>query len=124
MKTQIDNTQIKFYIHEIGWSSENYVCNLKDIPKVIKTIADKEPYKIYQIWNHKLAPISKQELDEMFEANQINFRFIEPKYKVVKIGRASGRRLTLEKNLTESEAQRYVQGVPNSQKSMVVYTKQ
>ena len=75
MKTIIDNTQRKFYISEIGWSSNSYVCNLNDIPKVIKEIADKEPYKIYHIWNHKLQAISKKQLNEMFAANNIDFKF-------------------------------------------------
>lgn len=75
MKTIIDNTQRKFFITEIGWSSNNYICNLKDIPKVIEEIADKEPYKIFHIWNEQLKPVSKKELNEMFTANQINFKF-------------------------------------------------
>lgn len=75
MKTTIDNTQRKFFITEIGWSSNNYVCNLKDIPKVIKDIADKEPYKIFHIWNSKLKAISKKQLNEMFKADNIKFRF-------------------------------------------------
>ncbi len=75
MITKIDNTQRKFYIQEFGWSSNSYVCNLKDIPKVIKEIADKEPYKIYHIWNHQMKAVSKKYLNEMFEANQIKFKF-------------------------------------------------
>lgn len=75
MKTTIDNTQRKFYISEIGWSTNSYVCNLKDVPKVIKHIADKQPYKIYHIWNHKITAISKKELNAMFEANKIKFKF-------------------------------------------------
>jgi len=74
MKTTIDNTQRKFIIHEIGWSSNSYVCNLKDIKKVIKEIADKEPYKIYHLWNNQMKAISKKELNNMFEASQIKFR--------------------------------------------------
>jgi hypothetical protein len=45
-------------------------------------------------------------------------------YKVVKIMRVSGRRQILERNLTESEAQRVVARFPNSSRSMVVYFKQ
>ena len=75
MKTKIDNTQRKFFITEIGWSNNSYVCNLKDIPKVIKDIANKEPYKIFHIWNSKLQAISKKQINEMFEASDIKFRF-------------------------------------------------
>ena len=74
MITTIDNSQRKFYIAEVGWSSNSYVCNLDGISKVIADIADKEPYKIYEIWNHRLKPISKKKLNEMFHANQITFR--------------------------------------------------
>ena len=45
---------------------------------------------------------------------------MENKYKVVKIGRRS----ILERNLTESEAQRVVARYPNSLRSIVCYFKQ
>lgn len=45
-------------------------------------------------------------------------------YKVVKIGRKSGRREILRKGLTEAEAQRAVNSYPDSNRSMVVYTAQ
>jgi len=45
-------------------------------------------------------------------------------YKVFKVGRISNRRQVLERNLTESEAQRVVQHYPDSSRSMVCYTKQ
>lgn len=45
-------------------------------------------------------------------------------FKVVKIGRKSGRRTVIERNLTEAEAQRVVKRYPNSSRSMVVYTLQ
>lgn len=45
-------------------------------------------------------------------------------YKVVKVFHVSGRRKVLERNLTESEAQRTVKSYPKSSRSMVVYYKQ
>lgn len=45
-------------------------------------------------------------------------------YKVFKIGRISQRRQILRKGLTESEAQKVVQSYPDSNRSMVCYTKQ
>ena len=45
-------------------------------------------------------------------------------YKVVKVFRVSRRREVLERNLTESEAQRVVKRYPDSSRSMVVYQKQ
>lgn len=45
-------------------------------------------------------------------------------FKVVKIGRISCRRSIIRKNLTEQEARQLVKSYPNSNRSMVVYTKQ
>jgi hypothetical protein len=47
-----------------------------------------------------------------------------PRFNVVKIMRKSSRRQTLERNLTESEAQRVVARYPDSSRSMVVYFRQ
>lgn len=45
-------------------------------------------------------------------------------YKVVKLFRVSGRRQIIEKNLTRDEAMRVVNRYPDSNRSMVVFTKQ
>ncbi len=47
-----------------------------------------------------------------------------PRFKVFKVGRKSGRRSIIRKGLTESEAQRLVRSYPNSNRSMVCYTRQ
>lgn len=46
------------------------------------------------------------------------------KYKVYRVYRNSGRRVTIEKNLSREQAQKLVQSFPDSEKSMVVFTKQ
>jgi len=46
------------------------------------------------------------------------------KFKVVKIGRKSGRRSILRRDLTENDARMVVKSYPNSTRSMVVYTRQ
>lgn len=48
----------------------------------------------------------------------------QPRFKVVKICRKSNRRQILERNLTEAEAKRVVKRYPDSQRSMVIYTRQ
>lgn len=48
----------------------------------------------------------------------------QDKFKVVRIMRKSGRRVVMEKNLTESEAQRVVARYPDSNRSMVCYFRQ
>lgn len=45
------------------------------------------------------------------------------RYKVVKVGRKSGRRQILRRNLTEDEARRVVAQYPDSSRSMVIYQK-
>jgi hypothetical protein len=45
-------------------------------------------------------------------------------FKVYKVGRKSGRRSIIRRNLTESEAQRLVRSYPDSNRSMVCYTAQ
>lgn len=46
------------------------------------------------------------------------------KYKVFKIGRKSGRRSIIRRNLSEHEAQQLVKSFPKSNRSMVCYTAQ
>lgn len=46
----------------------------------------------------------------------------EPRYKVVKIFRVSGRRAVIKRNISDvEEARRIVNSYPNSTRSMVVY---
>lgn len=47
-----------------------------------------------------------------------------PRFKVYKVGRKSGRRSIIRKNLTENEARQLVKSFPNSNRSMVCYTRQ
>ncbi len=46
------------------------------------------------------------------------------RYNVVRVTRNFGRRTVLATGLTEKEAQEMVQSYPDSEKSMVIYTKQ
>lgn len=48
----------------------------------------------------------------------------QPKFKVYKVGRKSNRKSIIARNLSESEAQRLVKTFPNSNRSMVCYTRQ
>jgi len=45
-------------------------------------------------------------------------------YKVVKIGRKSGKRTVLHRDKTQEDAQRLTNSYPDSNRSMVVYFKQ
>ena len=46
------------------------------------------------------------------------------KYKVYKVYRNSGRKIVLQRNLTKDQATIMVNSFPDSQKSMVCFTKQ
>jgi len=77
MKTTIDNNQRKFLVQSQGFGGQTDIfCNLKDIPNVLKEgFEPKEPIKIYEFWNRRLKVCSKKHLNEMFKANQIDFKF-------------------------------------------------
>lgn len=75
MKTTIDNNQRKFLVQSIGWSNVDIFCNLKDIPHVLKTAFEpNEEFQVFEYWNRKLKKCSKKHLNEMFAANQIEFK--------------------------------------------------
>lgn len=76
MKTTIDNNQRKFLVQSQGFGNQKDIfCNLKDIPNVLNDHFEKhEEFKVFEYWNRKLKRISKKALNEMFEANQVNFK--------------------------------------------------
>jgi hypothetical protein len=74
MKTTIDNNQKVFVVTRLGFSTKNIFCNLSDIPNVLKEFEKNDNFKVQHYWNFKLKNISKKALNEMFKANQINFK--------------------------------------------------
>lgn len=76
MTTTIDNNQRKFLVQSQGFGTQKDIfCNLKHIPEVLKQWFEKnEEYKVYEYWNRKLTRCSKKHLNEMFVANQIQFK--------------------------------------------------
>lgn len=76
MKTTIDNNQRKFLVQSLGFgNSFDIFCNLKDIPNVLASEETKNTeIKIYEFWNRKLKVCSKKFLNEMFVANQVDFK--------------------------------------------------
>lgn len=75
MKTTVDNNQRKFLVQSIGWSTVDIFCNLKDIPHVLKTAFEpNEEFQVFEYWNRKLKKCSKKQLNEMFAANQLEFK--------------------------------------------------
>jgi hypothetical protein len=75
MTTVIDNNQRKFLVQSQGFGNTfDIFCNLNTIPEVLKEVAtSNSEFKIYEFWNRKLKLCSKKHLNEMFEANQIDF---------------------------------------------------
>jgi hypothetical protein len=75
MKTILDNNQRKFLVQSQGWQTTDIFCNLAQIPEVLKTaFGENEEFKIYEYWNRRLKVCSKKHINEMFAANQINFK--------------------------------------------------
>jgi len=74
--TTIDNSQRKFVVQSQGFgNTKDIFCNLKDIPTVLRDAFEpNEEYKIYEYWNRRLKVCSKKFLNEMFAANQVNFK--------------------------------------------------
>lgn len=75
MITKIDNSQRVFMIERKGFFNRSYFCNLKDIPDILTKELDKyDEFTISEFWNHKFTRIGKKKLNEMFEANKIEFK--------------------------------------------------
>lgn len=76
MVTTIDNNHRKFLVQSVGFGNTfDIFCNLKAIPEVLQTEATQNSeYKVYEFWNRKLKRCSKKHLNEMFAANQIQFK--------------------------------------------------
>lgn len=76
MKLTIDNNQRKFLVQSQGFGNQRDIfCNLQQIPEVLNCAFEKnEDYKIFEYWNRKIKRCSKKFLNEMFVANQVNFK--------------------------------------------------
>jgi hypothetical protein len=74
--TTIDNSQRKFIVQSQGFgNTKDIFCNLADIPTVLQDGFEKnEDFKILEYWNRRLKVCSKKHINEMFAANQINFK--------------------------------------------------
>jgi hypothetical protein len=75
MKTIIDNNQRIFHLRRNGYFSRNYFCNLSGLPEIIQTELEKhDEFEVYEFWNDKFKKVGKKRLNELFTANQINFK--------------------------------------------------
>lgn len=75
MQTIIDNNQRVFLIIRKGFSDRKYFVNLKDIPNILNNELEKhDDFTIQEFWNFKFKRCSKKHLNEMFTANQINYK--------------------------------------------------
>ena len=70
MKTTIDNTQKVFLILT---EREKYFVNLDYIPEIYSLVKNQD-FEIKMFWNNKFQKISKKDLNEMFDYNQIDFQ--------------------------------------------------
>lgn len=74
MKTTINNDERVFQIVRMGFFTRQYYCNLEDIPNVLADLEPNDKYKVFENWDYKWKRCSKKHLNEMFAANQINFK--------------------------------------------------
>lgn len=75
MKTTIDNNSRVFLIKRMGFFRREYFVNLQDIPMILKEeLEPNDEYKIFEFWNSKFKACGKKFLNEMFQANKIDFK--------------------------------------------------
>jgi len=71
MKTIIDNTERVFLVNSPDIEPRYIFANLEDLPRVLKHTKIVE---VSHFWNGRLQIVSKNELNGMFAANQIDFQ--------------------------------------------------
>lgn len=74
MKTTIDNNQRVFQVIRKGFFTRQYFCNIEDIPTVLKELEPNDEFTISECWNGNFTRVSKKRLNEMFKANNIDFK--------------------------------------------------
>lgn len=75
MITTIDNQSRVFVIVRQDFFTRSYVCNLEQIPQIIINELEKnDEFYIMELFNFKLKKCSKKHLNQMFEANKIDFK--------------------------------------------------
>jgi len=75
MKTTIDSNERVFLVHRNGFFARDYFCNLKDIPNILTSeLEPNDEFTISEYWNKQFKRCSKKFLNEMFVANQVNFK--------------------------------------------------
>ncbi len=75
MITTINNDARVFQIVRLGFFTRQYFCNLEDIPTILKNeLEPHDEFQIYENWNFKMKRCTKKFLNEMFAANQIDYK--------------------------------------------------
>lgn len=72
--TSIDNSQRVFLIEREGFGERYFFCNLSQIPECLAQLETNDNFTVKHFWNFKFKRISKKGLNELFAANQINFK--------------------------------------------------
>lgn len=76
MITALDNSQRVFLIERKGFSTRYFFCNLNQIPNIVcNELEPNDRYTIKHFWNSKFMRIGVKQLNEMFVANEIDFKF-------------------------------------------------
>jgi len=82
MKTTIDNTERVYLVTTRGDRTQTYFCNLEQLPEILKMDHFGASIEVREFWNEKFYKVSGRDLNEMFQANQIDFCITESPEKV------------------------------------------
>lgn len=65
--------KVFWVIEDSDQGRADHFCNLEAIPEIWH---ENSKFKFRQLWNHAFIGIKEWELNELFESNQIEFRFV------------------------------------------------
>lgn len=75
MIIELNTDERVFQLTKLGFGSKTVFCNLKHIPHILTYEFEKyDEVKALHFWNGKFTIASKKLLNEMFEANQIQYK--------------------------------------------------
>jgi len=72
--TLVNNEQRVFQIVKADLGPKQWFVNLAGIPEILQALRPHDKFTVYEFWNTKPRRVSKKLLNEMFEANQINYK--------------------------------------------------
>lgn len=72
--TVINNEERIFWLKAKGVSTKNVICNLKDVPDILRTFGEGEEIEVRHLWDNEFKRVSRKYLIDMFESNRVDFK--------------------------------------------------